>query len=91
MIHKFLPVLLSIFVLTSCTATQNEEDTPEMVFEIPEISAEVDNSGPITVNGNEVALSGEKLQVGDTLEGALLDTKADFFDQVGTGSIDDFS
>jgi len=34
-----------------------------MSFEIPETIIPVSNSGAITVNGEEVALSGEKLEV----------------------------
>lgn len=62
-----------------------------MIFEIPENYVEVDNSGPITVNGNVVSLSWEKLKVWDTLKSAILDEKADYFDQVGTGAIEDFT
>lgn len=87
-------------VLMSCTngAMEPHSDTSEvteskatMSFEIPAIFTEVDNSSPITVNWNEVQLSWEKLIVWDTLVDVAIDKKADFFDQVETGSINDFT
>jgi len=56
-IQIFLLVLLSLLV--SCTDTQEQK----MSFTIPEEIIEVDNSGDITVNGEAVTLSGEKLEV----------------------------
>lgn len=62
-----------------------------MVFQIPENYSEVNNSGSITVNWKETSLSWEKLEVWDTIISTMLDKRADYFDQVEIGNIDDFS
>ena len=85
---KIMFLVLCLFMFTSCWENGWEN---MMVFEIPENYTEVDNSDPITVNGGIAKLSWEKLKVWDTLVSAILDQKADYFDQVGTGAIDDFS
>ncbi|MDA9129060.1 peroxiredoxin [Candidatus Gracilibacteria bacterium] len=76
----------------SCNLDVSFDDTePKMSFTIPEEIVIIDNSGDITVNGEAVTLSGEKLEVGDVITDVPLDKRADFFDQVELGSIDDFS
>ena len=85
--HFSLLIACSLF-LFSCNSS---EPTEEINFDIPESFIEVDNSWDITVNGNKTQLSGEKLQVWDVLNDVLLDRRADYFDQVGTGSINDFT
>lgn len=85
---KIVFLTICLFVFASCSQKDWEDI---MIFEIPENYVEVDNSGPITVNGNVVSLSWEKLKVWDTLKSAILDEKADYFDQVGTGAIEDFT
>ncbi len=62
-----------------------------MIFEIPQFIKEVNNTWSIHVDGKEVQLSWNKLQVWDTLKDILLDKKADFFNEVATGSINDYA
>lgn len=63
-----------------------------MSFDIPETHVSIENKLPITVNGEETTISWKQLlQVGDTLTLATLDHKADYFDQVSTGSLGDYS
>jgi len=62
-----------------------------MSFEIPNSYNEISNSWAITVNGEEVTLSWEKLKVGDTLQDSILDMRADYFDQVTTTSLSEYS
>jgi hypothetical protein len=78
------PIIITSILLSSCTLYSNKNGSFEVNLEIPETYVEVDNSSPITVNGTEVSLSGEKIQVGDTLEVTVLDNKADYFDRVST-------
>lgn len=85
---KTILLLSCIFTLVSC---ENNKWEDVMVFDIPDSYVEIDNSVPITVNGEIVKLSSEKLKIWDTLKSTILDDKADYFDQVGTGSIDNFS
>lgn len=87
----FTPIIIASILLSSCTLYNNKNESFEVNLEIPETYIEVDNSSPITVNGTEVSLSGEKIQVGDILEVTVLDNKADYFDRVSTWSISDFS
>ena len=87
---KIFILFLVGFFLWGCNLDVSLEDE-QMSFDIPESFIKVDNSWDITVNGNKTQLSGEKLQVWDVLNDVLLDQKADYFDQVGTGSINDFT
>jgi len=82
-------LILSLVTLSACD-TDNWNSDMWMSFEIPETIIPVSNSGAITVNGEEVALSGEKLEVWDTLTDTVLDMRADYFDQVETTSLSDF-
>ncbi len=87
---KKISILLLITLIT-LTACKNDTQTLEwMSFEIPESVDTVSNSGAITVNGEVVNLSWEKLEVGDTLTDTVLDMRADYFDQVETTSLSDF-
>lgn len=84
---KYIISLVCISLLSSC----NTDTTQSWLsFEIPDIFSQVSNSWAITVNGEEVELSWEKLQVWDTLKDAILDMRADYFDQVETTSLSDF-
>ncbi len=85
---KILLLIISALFLFSCNSLEN---TQKMSFDIPESISQVDNSWDITVNGETVKLSGEKLQVWDILNDFPLDKRADFFDQVETTSINDYS
>jgi len=101
--NKTLVIALSFFILlTSCT--QNTENwgsiasdihggavEQTMAFEIPDQYREVSNEWDITVNGEVIEISWEKLKVWDTLNDATLDMRADYFDQVETTSLADFS
>jgi len=87
--HVAVLSLLSISLI-ACT-DEVVESKSTMSFEIPAIFTQVDNSNPITVNGNEIQLSGDKLIVWDVLTDIALDKRADFFDTVWTGSINDYS
>ena len=88
---KITLAIISIMILSACNLDVSLDDEPTMSFTIPETITEVDNSGDITVNGETVTLSGEKLKVWDTLKNIPLDKRADFFDQVEWGSINDYS
>jgi thiol peroxidase len=83
-------LILSILALSliSCGETVQEAT---MSFEIPQDVTPVDNSADITVAGERVELSGDLLKVWDTLQDVPLDHKADYFDQVSTGSLGDFT
>jgi len=85
----WISFIVTLIILSAC----NSEDwkyNEEMSFEIPETFISVSNSGAITVNGEETALSGEKLEVWDTLTDTVLDMRADYFDQVETTSLSNF-
>lgn len=86
---KSIIICLSILALTSCG--KKEELPIAMQFEIPNTVNQVDNSGDIVVNGEVARLVWEKLKVWDKLKDVPLDKKADYFDQVSTGSINDSS
>ena len=90
MINKAFLLLMTLIILGSCIWNKNNELSPEMNLEIPEIYNVIDNSSPITVNGITVKLSWDKLKVWDTLKNVPLDMKADYFDQVTTWLISDF-
>lgn len=84
-----LILLLALITLTACN--RSDSHTGDMLsFDIPTDFTQVSNSGAITVNGDEVNLSWDKLQVGDTLTDTVLDMRADYFDQVETTSLSDF-
>ena len=86
---KILIFLCATIILVSCW---NNTELPEsMTFEIPESYTQVDNTWPITVWWNEISLSGEKLKVWDKISDVTLDMKADYFDQVWTGSLSQFA
>jgi len=78
---------MCLVFLSSCT---NDTTPSWLSFEIPDIFSTVSNSWAITVNGEEVLLSWEKLEVWDTLTDTILDMRADYFDQVETTSLNDF-
>lgn len=95
-------ILLSLFAITLLSACNqqkqnidegtNTNELPEiMQFTIPETVSAVSNNWDITVNWEAVQLSWPKLQVWDTLMDVPLDDKADYFDQVETASINDYS
>lgn len=88
--NKMLTLLICITMLVWCTSNKNSELPLGVNFNIPDTYTQIDNSKPITVNGIEVVLSWDKLQVWDTLKNVSLDMKADYFDQVWTWSIQDF-
>ena len=93
---KVLITLILAIAFTSCGAEKSNEVNVEdtiplgMEFTIPETVSEVSNSWAITVNGEAVKISGERLEVWDVLTDVTLDNKADFFDQVWTASINDY-
>jgi len=60
---KITLAIISIMILSACNLDVSLDDEPTMSFTIPETITEVDNSGDITVNGETVTLSGEKLKV----------------------------
>lgn len=72
------------------TVTTSKSDKGQD-FVIPSESKAVNNLGYITVGWKKTELSGKQLQVGDILTDTQLDPKADYFDQVGKASINDFS
>ncbi len=77
-------------ILISCGTA--DTDLPEsMKFEIPSTYTEVDNTWPITVWWNEISLSWDRLQVWDKINDTVLDMKADYFDQVSTALLSQFS
>ena len=82
---KILIFLCTTIILVSCG--NNTELPDSMTFEIPESYTQVDNTWAITVWWNEISLSGEKLKVWDKISDVTLDMKADYFDQVWTGSL----
>lgn len=88
--NKFFLLLALFSILISCSWNETTQSSLETGFIIPETYTQIDNSQPITVNGIEVSLSSDKLQVWDTLKDIPLDHKAEYFDQVWTGSINDF-
>lgn len=88
--RKIILLLTCVLLFTACNDHASFDDEQKMSFTIPEIVSEVDNSGAITVNWEEVTLSWEKLKVWDTLTDVILDKKAPFFDQVETTSLSDF-
>ena len=87
---KYTIFLVCLLVFVACN-TSEEISEQKMVFQIPENYSEVNNSGSITVNWEPTQLSWKKLEIWDTLIASALDMRADYFDQVGTGSIDNFS
>ncbi len=88
--NKAILALGALLLLSACTDKVAEQGH-EMSFEIPTEYTEIDNSGEITVNGEKAEISWEKLRVWDTLSDVILDTRADYFDQVSTTSLSDFS
>lgn len=87
---KILILMVLCISITSC-GTTNTKLPESMKFEIPDTYTQVDNTWPITVWWDEINLSGEKLRVWDKIDDVLLDMKADYFDQVSTGSLSQFS
>ena len=86
---KILILVCTTMILISCG---NNTQLPEYkTFEIPESYTQVDNTWAITVWWNEISLSGEKLKVWDKISDVTLDMKADYFDQVWTGSLSQFA
>jgi len=89
-----ISIILTIF-LTSCWENSQKpniewhspEETEKMVFDIPSQYTEISNSWAITVNGEEVSISWNKLKVWDTLTDVTLDKRADYFDQVDTTTL----
>ena len=88
---KIIFFTLLITLLSSCSYFTGSDGDENLVFEIPEKHIEVSNEGDITVNGEAVSLSWDKLTIGDTLRNVTLDKRADYFDQVETTSLNDFS
>lgn len=62
-----------------------------VALSIPETFSPALETPDITVNGEKVALEGERLIVGSTLQDAELDMKAPYFDVVTQTKISDFS
>lgn len=87
---KYIICLVCISLLSSLSSCNTDTTQSWLSFEIPDIFSQVSNSWAITVNGEEVELSWEKLQVWDTLKDTILDMRADYFDQVETTSLSDF-
>ena len=84
-----------MLLLASCMGNNQEntsEDlgTPVSVLEIPESFTWVVETSPIMVDGNAIELAGTRITVGTVLSDVTLDMKADYFDQVSTGSISDY-
>jgi len=67
--------------------SQTTSETEKMVFDIPSEYREISNSWAITVNGETISISGEKLKVWDSLTDSTLDMRADYFDQVETTTL----
>lgn len=88
---KVLLLLLGIVMLTSCSSSKDAELPLSMGFDIPDTYTQKDTPKTITVNGEPVVLSWDRLQVWDTLKDVLLDMRADYFDKVETSSINDFT
>ncbi len=94
--RKVITMVSALILLTSCGTNNSHENTAEdslplgMEFTIPETVTEVSNSWSITVNWEEVTIAWERLKIWDTLVDAIIDNKADFFDQVWTASINDY-
>lgn len=87
---KILVVFVTFILLTSCSFVKEPELPVSMGFNIPETYSEIDNRNAITVNGVEVKLAWDKLEIWDILKDVTLDNKADFFDKVSTWSLSDF-
>lgn len=89
---KHIIICLAICIcVSSCSLIWWGKQELAINLNIPENYREIDNSQPIKVNGEEVSIVWEKLKVWDILKTPALDKKADYFDQVETWSIDDFS
>ena len=88
---KISIILFYCFFLFSCSKDPHERDYGTPSFTIPEAINEVNNSWAITVNGEEVTLSGKKLKVWDKITDVVLDKKAPFFDTVETITLSDFT
>lgn len=86
---KFLSVILFTIILSSCF-NQNE-DFEWFLLEIPETYNEAIETPDITVKWVKVELEGDRLQIWDLLTDVLLDKKADFFDEVDTTKIWDYT
>ena len=62
-----------------------------VALSIPEIHTPAIETPDITVNGQKVELSGERLKIGDTLKDTELDMKAPYFDVVTQTQVSQFS
>lgn len=83
-------LLFSLLLLSSCTLGK-EKSAEVFSLDIPDSFSWAFESEPITVQGKPVTLAGTRLKVGDTLKDIVLDTKAPYFDTVGTGSVSQYS
>jgi len=88
---KIILSALLVLTLTSCFKPIDDTTESWLSFIIPDNYTQVSNTGAITVAWEEVDLSWEKLQVWDTLDNSILDKKADYFDQVETTSLSEYS
>lgn len=88
--QKIWLLLSCLVIFVSCNLDISFDDEQKMSFTIPEEITQIDNSGGITVNGEVVRLAWEKLTIWDTLKDIPLDKRADFFNEVEAGSINDF-
>ena len=73
------------------TMDHTNEPTPELIIEIPTTVTGATETSPITVNGVAVELEGKRIISGAKLIDTELDKKADYFDQVQTDRISNYS
>lgn len=86
-------LIISCIIILLLTSCRNDNDVPDVwiSFKIPDSFIEINTPENITVNWENVELSGELLQVWDTLVDAELDMRSDYFDNVETTTLSDFS
>lgn len=88
--------LMGILILTWCTNNSMENmdhdiQTPELTIEIPTSATGATETSPITVNGVAIDLEGTRLTIWSKIIDTDLDKPADYFDQVTTDRISNYS
>lgn len=87
-------LVFSALSLVSCEKSSENisPDTEKVSFlTIPDSYTGAVETAPITVDGQEITLVSNRLTLGDTLKDIPLDHKADYFNEVNTGSISQYA
>ncbi len=70
---------------------EHDTQTPEFTIEIPTYATGATETSPITVNGVAIELEGTRLTIWSKIVDTELDKAADYFDQVTTDRVSNYS